>query len=210
VYFIPYCNTTEDLLYDFSLHIGDTLKTYYTSPVTYPPPVIVSAIDSILIGTSYRKRWTISPASYTTIVINKQIEGIGSTSGLFNWMMESNTSGQPVAYLTCFSKNNQTFYPYYSISTSCQQVTTGIQQYANSNEVSIYPNPASSSLQVTSSGNIQNTTLQITDMLGNTVKQSIIYNPTSIISVADLSEGIYNISISSNEGVVNKRVVIVR
>ncbi|HEX7412433.1 MAG TPA: choice-of-anchor tandem repeat GloVer-containing protein [Bacteroidia bacterium] len=88
--------------------------------------------------------------------------------------------------------------------------TTGITKMASSNEVSIYPNPASSSLQVTLSGNIQNTTLQITDMLGNTVKQSILYNPTSIINIADLAEGIYNISISSNEGVVNKRVVIAR
>ncbi|HEX7413564.1 MAG TPA: T9SS type A sorting domain-containing protein [Bacteroidia bacterium] len=74
----------------------------------------------------------------------------------------------------------------------------------------MYPNPNNGSLQVSFSGNIQNTTLQITDMLGNIVKQSILYNPTSIISITDLAEGIYNISISSNEGVVNKRVVIVR
>ncbi|MHB8261482.1 MAG: T9SS type A sorting domain-containing protein [Bacteroidia bacterium] len=54
-----------------------------------------------------------------------------------------------------------------------------------------------------------------TDMLGNTVKQFIIYNdpegaPPFQISTADLSEGVYIISISSNEGVMNKRVVIVK
>ncbi|HEX7415060.1 MAG TPA: T9SS type A sorting domain-containing protein, partial [Bacteroidia bacterium] len=94
-------------------------------------------------------------------------------------------------------------------SNGCPTVT-GIEQYANSNEVSLYPNPASSSLQVTFSGNIQNTTLQITDMLGNTVKQVNIKTEKTSIDVSYLAEGIYNISISSNEGVVNKRLVIVR
>ncbi len=85
----------------------------------------------------------------------------------------------------------------------------GIQQVAGINtQVTVYPNPASSSLQVAFSGNTENNALVITDMLGNTVKQSVISNLTSIINVADLSEGIYNLSISTKEGVANKRVVI--
>ncbi|HEX7412635.1 MAG TPA: T9SS type A sorting domain-containing protein [Bacteroidia bacterium] len=92
--------------------------------------------------------------------------------------------------------------------SSC--ATTGINQVTSSNEVSIYPNPASSSLQVTFSGNIQNTTLLITDMLGNTVKQFIIHNSELRMDVSDLADGIYNISIVSNEGVINKRVVITK
>ncbi|HEX7413431.1 MAG TPA: T9SS type A sorting domain-containing protein, partial [Bacteroidia bacterium] len=91
--------------------------------------------------------------------------------------------------------------------------TTSIAQFANSNEVSLYPNPAKDVLNVECLM-VNETTLQITDMLGNIVMQHT-YSPPSegqgeAINVADLAEGIYNISISSNEGVVNKRVVIVR
>ncbi|HEX7414103.1 MAG TPA: choice-of-anchor tandem repeat GloVer-containing protein [Bacteroidia bacterium] len=88
--------------------------------------------------------------------------------------------------------------------------TMGIKQLASINEVSIYPNPANTIINVELGIINSTTTLQITDMLGNTHSTFKIQHSPFQISVADLSEGIYNISISSNEGVVNKRVVIVR
>jgi hypothetical protein len=94
--------------------------------------------------------------------------------------------------------------------------TAGIEQFANTNEqVSIYPNPATNSIQVSFSGNIESTTLVITDMLGNTIKQMPFTTQHNIISVADLAEGVYNISIQNDpKGTqdfrINKRVVIVR
>ncbi|MHB8258792.1 MAG: T9SS type A sorting domain-containing protein [Bacteroidia bacterium] len=86
----------------------------------------------------------------------------------------------------------------------------GIVTYANSHQVEVYPNPASTSLQVTLAGNMQSTSLVITDMLGNTVKQVTLNNNQVSINVADLAEGIYNLNLISNQGVVNKRVVITR
>ncbi|HEX7412451.1 MAG TPA: T9SS type A sorting domain-containing protein, partial [Bacteroidia bacterium] len=88
----------------------------------------------------------------------------------------------------------------------------GIKQVTGINEqVSVYPNPATDILNVSlQQAQGTNASLQITDMLGNTVKQSIIYNLTSIINVGDLSEGVYNLSIASSIGVANKRLVIVK
>ena len=90
--------------------------------------------------------------------------------------------------------------------------TTGINQIAGLNaQLSVYPNPTKDALNVDiSTSSMSNTTLLITDMLGNMVKQLIVHNSSLLIDVSDLSEGIYNISLHSNEGVVNKRVVIVR
>ena len=88
---------------------------------------------------------------------------------------------------------------------------TGIKQVAGSNvQVTLYPNPAKNNIQVSFTGNTANNTLIITDMLGNMVKQLIIHNSSLVIDVSDLSEGVYTVSLHSNEGVVNKRVVIVR
>src|ERR1039457_6516599 len=96
-------------------------------------------------------------------------------------------------------------------ANGCPIAVAGIEQVAGNNEqVTVYPNPASSSLQVTFSGNIQNTTLQITDMLGNAIYHSTLNTQHNTIDVADLAEGVYTISIISNEGMVNKRLAIVR
>ena len=87
----------------------------------------------------------------------------------------------------------------------------GIAQVAGINNlVNIYPNPATTSLQVALSVNSEGGTILITDMLGNTVKQVSGINNQVSINVADLSEGVYNVSISSGAGVINKRVVIVK
>ena len=56
----------------------------------------------------------------------------------------------------------------------------------------------------------ENTTLQITDMLGNIHSAFKTQQSTFSIDVSNLNEGIYNLSIISNEGTVNKRVVIVK
>ncbi|HEX7413447.1 MAG TPA: T9SS type A sorting domain-containing protein [Bacteroidia bacterium] len=93
-----------------------------------------------------------------------------------------------------------------------------IEQITNSNEVSIYPNPASSSLQVTFAGNIQNTIIEVYNTIGECVyRQTIQPTPSpskegtsAAIDVSNLAEGVYNISIISSVGVVNKRLVIVR
>ncbi|HEX7413018.1 MAG TPA: T9SS type A sorting domain-containing protein [Bacteroidia bacterium] len=90
-------------------------------------------------------------------------------------------------------------------------LVTGIEQFATNNEqVVVYPNPAKGIINIESKMQNGNSTLQITDMLGNTVKQAVISNLKSMIDISDLNEGVYNLSLISNEGVVNKRVVITR
>ena len=100
-----------------------------------------------------------------------------------------------------------------SHSNTFKQVgqTTGIFQTSGLNsQISVYPNPANTVLQVSFLGNIESSTLVMTDMLGNTVKKIPFTSQHLTINITDLSEGVYNIIIASNEGTVNKKVVIVR
>ena len=91
----------------------------------------------------------------------------------------------------------------------------GIEQFAANNEqVMVYPNPASTSLTLTLSKGEGTYSINIYDMLGKLVMQHT-YSPPSegqgeAIDVSDLSEGVYNICISGNETIINKRVIIVR
>jgi hypothetical protein len=93
----------------------------------------------------------------------------------------------------------------------CPITAVGISQISGLNtNISIYPNPAKNVLTVEGLMVDEKSTLVLTDMLGNTVKQMPFNTPHITLNITDLSEGIYNLSISGKEGVVNKRVVIVR
>jgi sugar lactone lactonase YvrE len=87
--------------------------------------------------------------------------------------------------------------------------TTGIEQVVNSNEqVNIYPNPNNGSF-VIEPNSATKQTMQVYDVTGKLVLSQIINGKTSI-DASILNEGIYNISLQSNEGITNKKLVIVR
>jgi len=87
--------------------------------------------------------------------------------------------------------------------------TTGISQISGLNStISIYPNPNNGSFVIEPNSAVKQT-LQVYDVNGKLVLSQTINSKTSI-DASSLNEGIYNISLQSNEGVVNKRLVIVR
>ena len=92
--------------------------------------------------------------------------------------------------------------------------TTGSAQYANSNEqVTVYPNPTSSiiNLAISQFDNLKMQEVEITNMLGEVVYHCQIATlPNYQIDVSDLNEGVYNLTISNQTEIINKRVVIVR
>ncbi len=89
---------------------------------------------------------------------------------------------------------------------NCQQ--TGIEELNNNEIVNIYPNPNNGSFVLEPSSATKQT-MQVYDVNGKLVLSQTINGTTSVDANA-LNEGVYNISLQSNEGVVNKRIVIVK
>ena len=87
--------------------------------------------------------------------------------------------------------------------------TTGIKQITNSNELNIYPNPNNGSFVIEPQNTLYNVHCTVYDVNGKAVLSQTINGKTTI-DASSLNEGVYNISLQSNEGVVNKRLVIVR
>ncbi|HEX7413523.1 MAG TPA: T9SS type A sorting domain-containing protein [Bacteroidia bacterium] len=202
VYFLLPSLTRDTLLCDFALVVGDTVKTYNTIGHSGS---VVTVIDSILIGTKYRKRWIVNVPTICPSILNEQIiEGIGSTYGLLDQRVPYGLCAM-YGTLVCFSQNNQTLYPTYSATIGCTQVT-GIEQYNINNSISVYPNPASNHLTLTLSKGEGKASVSIYDVLGN----EVISTKEKEIDVSALQEGVYTLSLITNAGVVNKRVVIVR
>ena len=94
----------------------------------------------------------------------------------------------------------------------------GIKASYINDALKVFPNPASNSLQVTFSGSSGKASMSIYDMNGKLLLSQITLptpNPSgegnsATIDVSSLNEGVYTLSIITNEGVLNKKLVIVR
>ena len=82
----------------------------------------------------------------------------------------------------------------------------GVSQYSNIySQISVYPNPNNGTFIVETNST---QTLQIFNINGKVVLSQII-NGTTTIDASKLSEGVYNINITGNEGIINRKLVIV-
>lgn len=197
VYYLPKNSSTDTILYDFTLNVGDTLRTYNNIGFKH---AFVTAIDSILIGTKYRKRWSVDLGAPNNgyHFYEKIIEGIGSTGGLIQQNLLYPISKNP---LYCFSHNNEILYPNYVIKSRCSQITSGTQEEYRSESFSVFPNPSNGSFTIDFGTNYKYKEMQIINLLGKIVfRQSI--NNQSKINIDNLPGGVYILTVIDNE---NKR-----
>jgi hypothetical protein len=86
---------------------------------------------------------------------------------------------------------------------SLGSAVASIEQFINNNaQVSIYPNPANTVINVELG--IKNVEIKIVDVLGN----EVISTKEKNIDVSSLSEGVYFVQIKTNEGILTKKVII--
>ena len=91
---------------------------------------------------------------------------------------------------------------YFTAVTSINQIKNNIAK------ISVYPNP-SNGLFVVEPNSTDKQTLQIFDVNGKLVLSQTITGKANI-DASNLAEGVYNLSLINTNGVVNKRLVIVR
>ncbi len=119
VFYVDTMTYTEQLLYDFNLQVGDTVKGFYVSNNPCWDEIVgglVVGIDSVMIGNSYRKRWNIGGCFNTPDIYF--IEGIGSTYGLIDNFFLAGATDHPIHRLQCFTKMDSLLFP--SSLSSCQ------------------------------------------------------------------------------------------
>jgi hypothetical protein len=176
-------NGTDALAYDFNLNVGDTL---HTSCLSGCNDNHIQSIDSVLIGSQYRKRFWISgcgTTNYTAL-----IEGVGSTLGAFATIAPPFESGEN---LWCVRINNQIVWSYDMQGGNCG--LTSINELSkNGTKLSISPNPFSSSTTLHTDKVFENATLIVYNSLGQQVKQIKNINGQTITLQRDnLPSGLY-------------------
>ncbi len=189
VFYYQMSASSETLLYDFSLAVGDT---------SIVQAGVVTSIDSVLVNGNYRKRFNYSGLS--------TVEGIGNASlggaDLFyfndeEWSKES---------FICFWQNDVFMYG----DSTCSEISSIKQVVQKTDKVNIYPNPATDILNVECLMVNGTTEITMVDMLGNTVKQMSFSTQHVTFNIIDLSEGVYFINLKTNEGILTKKLIVQR
>lgn len=192
VYCILPNDTIEHLIFDFNIQVGDSIPT-----IPYPcySKIFVSQIDSVLIGTTYRKRWVGSG-----LVI---IEGIGANWEFLNPMCE--IIDRVTGMLTCFRQNGTTIYP--DSLNNCSLITN-INSISNTYSlVKLFPNPFHLSMTVVLS--VEKATMEIYNSFGEFVRVVRISDYSAVINRNSLTDGIYFYRLSNDKGEITSGKFII-
>lgn len=198
IFYVNYGNTSEDILYDFDLSIGDTVN-YNTS---YGDTVFVTGVDSTLVGGVYHKSFLLASTSFATsaLIPGKLIEGVGSAAGLINLY----TGGFEFSnQLLCLSINSNLVYPsgVSSFPSNYCAYAVGIGELENNElKMTVMPNPVVNDIHIMVSCN-DKYDIEIRNALGE-----LIYIKTAIqangptIDFSNFSNGIYFVRLNDSKG----------
>lgn len=128
--------TTERLLYDFNLNVGDTIYDFLSAQSCVPKPSIVS-IDTVYLGTNPRKRFHLSNSQITFI------EGVGASTGLTGMLCQYIEAG---GAMICFSQGND--HLIVDSSYTCNILTQIQQNESRILQTKVFPNPFSYSTTI--------------------------------------------------------------
>ncbi|MFZ6052032.1 fibronectin type III domain-containing protein [Halocola ammonii] len=102
-----------------------------------------------------------------------------------------------------------------SLCTDMQMTTivvdpcTGVDEFDNLTSVGVYPNPASSVLNLDFTGIDEKVNIEVMDMTGKVVMSETFANPSNEeINVSGFESGLYMIRLSTETSTVTKRVVV--
>ncbi len=198
IYFIHPGNTQETLLYDFNLNVGDTLSPVWTLNwgLNY-----VTAIDSILIGGNYHRRFQLSCSSFPGEV--SIIEGIGSTLGLLSPLFSNMNVSMIYNMLLCVTVNGIPVYP--DTATACN-LASQLNDVSDNSHCTIAPNPFTEKLNISLSS-YEPAEVTFYDIASRRIYQQVFTNTVSL-NTEKLTNGIYFVEVHDINGFYKKEKVV--
>lgn len=189
---------TEFLIYTFdNLEIGTTLQIG-----SEWDQFIVTSIDSVLVGESYRKRYGIDQQSMLD-PYQYWIEGIGSNKDLlsvfaseFEWTLSS----------VCYSDNLVDTYLFEPFDTCYIEQSNSILEN-NSINFKLFPNPVNDLFTIESDHYFHNGSIKFFNAQGEMVREELFDGYKEQLGSSVLKPGFHFLEISDNEQSVRARIL---
>ena len=186
VYYLPGIDSTERLIYDFGLQVGDTVPMQSSEF----PGAFVDSIDTINIFGIQAKRFFVNIGDSGLDWLNFIVEGMGGTNGLLYFRPEfgSLSGGTITTHLNCFQFGDSTFL-LGDIECPFIDFVSAVRPLEKQAALMISPNPTHDFFNISISDELLNATFTLFDCLGRVVQS---FKLTELNSTAQLnSSGIY-------------------
>ena len=178
------CQPKDQLFYDFSLSVGDTLQTLQQT--LYGEPLILTSLDTVtLLNGEKRKQYGFANSAST---IN-YVESIGGDQGLDLPIVAGMES---YGGFFCVSQNEINLW-----GDNCDNYFVGMNE-KNTDEVKIYPNPAHEIVNIRLPSDIYSAEFTIFDTRGNEIVAAILNQQMNVLSISQIVPGFYIYKIKSN------------
>lgn len=204
-------DSVERILYDFSATAGDTVESQSIfanmNSANQPLTFKVLEVDSISILGNYHKRLKVKSLCESQPIEDYWVAGIGSVSaglfdaGMYGFCGAICFSAPPV--LLCYERDGNLLFdnPTYD---NCIEYPLGTTELEQEIGVSIYPNPTSVIVTITSKEPIDNYSIY-------TINNQLILskkNNTNFVEVsfANLPSGVYFVKITTSKGSILKKI----
>lgn len=203
VYYVKPFLSSEKLLYDFNLQVGDTIHGELEVPGLAKDTVIsIDSVEAWGSGGGWVKRWFIN-SCYNIYIV----EGVGSTYGV----IEASPGCAPdnmerdVMCMVCQTSTTSYYYP---AITDCGMITS-VNTIAKESDVEIFPNPSNGSFQIDFNNNLFQRII-ISNLLGDVLLKENI-NTSSNFLVKNLENGVYILTLLDKDNrKVNKKIICTR
>ncbi|MCB9232638.1 MAG: T9SS type A sorting domain-containing protein [Bacteroidia bacterium] len=202
-YFIPAGDTTQYMLYDFGVALGDTVTI--TNPVYQSwngdstHSFKVWMMDSVQVAGGFRKK--IILRELTENWFEEWIEGIGSKKGL---LYSGTSTVDGYRQMLCFSDNGSVIY-INSPDSTCTYSPIGVEDELEPSQAFVYPNPAVQQINIRVA-NYPTVEFHFTlsDLTGRKViSQNFTQNQYTILRNG-LPAGIYLYQLSTGDAILEK------
>ena len=202
VYYFPANGIQEDLLYDFSIGVGEDYPSANNCGGVDAEDI---HIDSILINGQYRRIW-LNGGGGSLYGLGKMIEGIGYLTGLlgcfedcFEWCW----------WLSCFQQDGETIFEQTVFQPPlCNLIgidDPGIME----DGIVLFPNPIHEGDVTIQFNSPKNAEIRIFDLKGNLfLQQNFHYTSEARLPTAALAQGVYVVRILSEGLPVSRKLVI--
>ncbi|TAH43530.1 MAG: T9SS type A sorting domain-containing protein [Bacteroidetes bacterium] len=190
IYFVPRDSINESLLYDFNLSVGDTLPSYFIDLFGLSYTTITS-IDSMLIGSEYRK--------VLHSIGNSFVEGIGSLAGLLETQRLDLTPN-----LVCYIQDGIELYQYFP-GVSCDLISSIDEKMQTKDDVDIFPNPFNTACTIRVD---YRSTFILYNLLGIEVKRINCVEGSNVLDREQFSSGLYFYEVIGSKNKNRGRIVM--
>jgi hypothetical protein len=184
----------DQLFYDFSLSVGDTLKSFVQT--LYGEPLVLTSLDTVTLANGESRRrfgFANSPDNMN------YIEGIGGPQGIDAAIVPGIES---YGGYFCVSQNGINLW-----GNNCSNYFVGLQEKKNE-APELYPNPAHDKLTIHLDGRNPNAEFSISTILGKEILKTRLNQTDNSISLLQITPGVYIYQVTSGQLFRKDKIII--